>query len=108
MGLFASRSNSWLFNLAISSDQVPLQNMSVFAQIISYLISGFAAFYAAKTVQAFTLPFWVPVLGIGTACFILSITMHKLIMFGISFSYLSLFLVGIVAALWQNMRKNTI
>jgi len=94
--------------LVISSDQVSLQYMAVFAQIISFIVSAFAAFYAVRTVADFRLARWIPVLGIATSCFILCLSLQRLITYGISFSFISLFLVGIFAALWQKMAKRFI
>jgi amino acid transporter len=81
--------------LAITSDQVPLMNVAVFSQIVAMLLSAVAAFYAAKSSVDFGLSRWVPVLGICTASYILSVSLFNIVKFGISFSFLSIFLIGI-------------
>lgn len=85
--------------LAITSVQIPLMNLAVFSQLIAMLLSAVAAFFAAKSVAGFGLSRWVPVLGICTASYILIISLFNIVKFGISFSFLSIFLIGIVAAI---------
>ncbi len=84
--------------LAITSAQVPLMNVAVFSQLIAMLLSAVAAFYAAKSVVGFGLSRWVPVLGICTASYILFVSLFNIVKFGISFSFLSIFLLGVAAA----------
>ena len=84
--------------LAITSAQLPLMNVAVFSQLIAMLLSAVAAFYAAKSVANFGLNRWVPLLGISTASYILFVSLFNIVKFGISFSFLSIFLIGIAAA----------
>lgn len=85
--------------LAITSAQLPLMNVAVFSQLIAMLLSAVAAFYAAKSTIDFGLSRWVPILGICTASYILFVSLFNIIKFGISFSFLSIFLIGIAAAI---------
>ncbi|MFH1254452.1 MAG: APC family permease [bacterium] len=84
--------------LAITNAQLPLMNVAVFAQLVAMLLSAVAAFYAAKSVANFGLSRWVPLLGICTASYILIVSLFNIVKFGISFSFLSIFLIGIAAA----------
>lgn len=84
--------------LAITSVQIPLMNVAVFSQLIAMLLSCIAAFIAAKTVPNFGLSRWVPLLGICTASYILFVSLFNIIKFGISFSFLIIFLIGVAAA----------
>jgi len=85
--------------LAITSDQIPLMNVAVFAQLIAMLLSAFAALEAAKAAVGFGLKRWIPILGICTASYILIISLFNIIKFGISFSFLSIFSIGLIAAI---------
>lgn len=85
--------------LAITSAQLPLMNVAVFSQLIAMLLSAVAAFYAAKSTVGFGLSRWVPVLGICTASYILFVSLFNIIKFGVSFSFLSIFSIGIAAAI---------
>jgi APA family basic amino acid/polyamine antiporter len=80
-------------------DQAPLQTLAVFSQLIALILSAFAAYFAAKRVKDFGLARWIPLLGICTAFYILSISTFNIIKYGISGSFLAIFSVGILAAI---------
>ncbi|MCK4499074.1 amino acid permease [Candidatus Babeliales bacterium] len=98
--------------LSISVDQISLQNMSVFAMVLAFWISTIAAFVA----------FWknpkiswiIPAIGIVTCAYILFLCFQRLIEFGVSISFLSVYLFGVVVALakylWdkKNNSKNVL
>lgn len=85
--------------LAITSDQVPLQNVSVFSQLVAMMLNAVAAYYAVKLVDGTKLNGWIPLFGICTASYILIIALFNIVKSGVSFSFLSIFLVGILAAI---------
>jgi amino acid transporter len=84
--------------LAITSDQIPLMNVAVFAQLIAMLLSAVAAFDAARSSSSFGLKSWIPALGICTASYILLVSMFNIAKFGLSISFLSIFSIGVLAA----------
>lgn len=92
--------------LAITHAHLPLMNVAVFSQLIAMLLSAVAAFVAAGSSENFGLSRWVPVLGICTASYILFVSLFNIVKFGISFSFLLMFLIGIVAAVikWASSR----
>ncbi len=90
-----------VFVLSITANQIPLQNMSVCAQILSYTLAVTAAFYAVTTKATKDLPFWVPLLGLLSCCFIFGIAGFKVITLGLSVPFLALFLLGCCAAVAQ-------
>jgi APA family basic amino acid/polyamine antiporter len=94
--------------LAITSDQIPLMNVAVFAQLIAMLLSAVAAFDAARSSASFGLKAWIPALGICTASYILLVSMFNIAKFGISFSFLSIFSIGLIAAVMKALwdKKN--
>jgi amino acid transporter len=92
--------------LAICYDQVVMQNMSVFAQGISFLLSTIAACVAAKKFSEFKLKFWVPVLGVGTCGYILYLALSKIMTAGVSFSFLSIIIFGICTAIVSKYFNN--
>lgn len=83
--------------LLISTDQVPLQNMSVFAQVISLLTCAVAAFVAVYRRATDQLVLWVPLLAIGSCCFVISICLQRILAFGVSFPFLLVFAIGAFA-----------
>lgn len=94
------------FSLAVTSgDQAPLQTLAVFAQLIAMMLSAFSAYFAAKYVKGFELNRWIPILGICTALYILAISMFNIVRYGVSISFLVVFLIGILAALGKKFVK---
>jgi hypothetical protein len=83
-----------------------MQNMSVFAQGISFLLSTIAACVAAKKFSEFKLKFWVPVLGVGTCGYILYLALSKIMTAGVSFSFLSIIIFGICTAIVSKYFNN--
>lgn len=87
--------------LLITVDQVPLQNISVFAQIIAYLSSSIAAWYAVQKGALKTLSRWIPVMAATSCLLILSICLQRIFVSGVSFSFLILLVLGIILAMLQ-------
>ncbi len=83
--------------LAITTDQISLQNMTVFAQVISYFFTTFAALSAVKWFKATPMPTWIPQLGIASSLCVLSLALLRIINSGVSFSFAAILLVGIVS-----------
>jgi amino acid transporter len=84
--------------LMITSDQIPLQNMSVFAQVLSYVASAIAAWYAVHAGVAKNLGFILPGLAVLSCSYIVGLCLQRIFASGISISFLSLFSVGIIIA----------
>ncbi len=84
--------------LLITADQVPLQNMSVFSQIISFFMAITAACYAVINKHTTRLPLFVPVLALFSCFLILGISLHRIISSGISFAFVAVFAFGCIAA----------
>ncbi len=87
-----------LILLWITADQVPLQNMSVFAQIIAYLTSSIAALVAVRSGAMKRIGALIPMMAIGSCLFAMGICLNRIIAFGISMSFLVVLSVGFVAA----------
>jgi APA family basic amino acid/polyamine antiporter len=90
-----------VFILSITTNQVPLQNMSVLAQITSFSIAVVAAFFAATNKTAGELPIWTPLLALLSCCFLFGIAGYKVATSGISVPFIVLFLTGCIAAIAQ-------
>jgi APA family basic amino acid/polyamine antiporter len=84
--------------LWITVEQIPLQNMSVFAQVISYILTSLAAWYAVRTGATQRISKWVPVLAMAGCGLVLGICLHRIISFGVSFPFLFILCAGLVAA----------
>lgn len=92
--------------ITISHNQRALQNMSVFSQTISLLLSVFAAYITTTHVTNAKLNRLIPLLGIASCGFILSLSFFNILKSGVSLPFLAIFLAGIVAALIQKMKKS--
>jgi amino acid transporter len=84
--------------LWVTVDQVPLQNMSVFAQVIAYLTSSIAAWVAVRSGAMKKIGAWVPLLAIGSCICVMGICLNRIIAFGISLSFLIVLSAGFIAA----------
>jgi APA family basic amino acid/polyamine antiporter len=92
--------------LAVTIDQVSLQNMSVFAQIVSYLTTTIAALFAVRAGYLKKLSWIVPLLAVGSCSFILGICINRLFTFGVSLPFILLIAVGFIAALVKKFRPS--
>jgi amino acid transporter len=93
--------------LWITADQIPLQKMSVFAQIISYLISSLAAGYAVYSGATKRLPLLIPILASVSCAYIMNLSLRYIIAVGVSLPFLAVFVIGGVATVVQRMRTTT-
>jgi hypothetical protein len=84
--------------ISMSSNQLALVNMSVFAQTIALLLSVIAAFMAAKTLTNKKLSQTIPLFGILSCGFVITLSFIKIMQSGVSFAFLSIFLVGGILA----------
>ncbi len=91
--------------ITITSHQTALQNMSVFAQTISFLLSVIAAYVVTTTTKSACFLRIVSLLGIASCCFILVFSFLKIMQSGISFPFLSVFLIGVIIALIKQLRR---
>ncbi len=93
--------------LAATHDQIPLQNMAVLAQIVSFLLSTIAAVYAAKKLQGVQFSIWIPLLGIGSCLYIMTLCLTNLLGSGLSFSFIAIFAAGIALAIGKSIKSAT-
>ena len=87
--------------LAITKNQVPLQNMTVFGIGIAYLCSSFAAFKISKNRMISQV---LPLLAILGSFYIIWLCSNNLFTYGISLPFLIIFLTGILLKIWQKVR----
>ncbi len=85
------------FILWITLDQVPLQSMSVFSQLIAFLFTVIAALIAVRSGAITRLYRWVPVLAIGCCLFAMGVSISHIVKSGISLSFLFVFCLGLLA-----------
>lgn len=85
------------FILSISRTQVPLQNMSVFAGFLTFMLSALALLRASYT-GATQISKWIPISAIGLCLYVLGLSFQNMISFGISFSFLLVFSGGCLLA----------
>ncbi len=90
-----------VFILSITTNQIPLQNMSVLAQIASFSIAVVAAFFAVSSKATEGLPRWTPLLALLSCCFLFGIAGYKVATSGVSVPFIVLFLTGCIAAIAQ-------
>ncbi len=89
--------------ITMSSNQIALVNMSVFAQTISLLLSIIAAYFAATTLVDKKLSRIIPLLGIASCGFIIVLSFMRILQSGVSFPFLSIFLIGGIAAIAKHI-----
>ena len=89
--------------LSITKNQVPLQNMTVFGVVIAYLLTSISFFISSK--KQFSISFLISILAILSSSYIFSICLKNLFLFGISFPFLMLFIIGIGMAILK-YKKN--
>lgn len=87
------------FILLITLDQVPLQNMAVFAQIISLAISSLSAWYATRMGVLKLTSNLLPLLALASSAFIILICLQRLFISGISMPFLIILSFGGILAL---------
>ena len=91
--------------LMISSDLIALQNMAVFCVCITYFLNCCAAFIAVQQDKTIALSIWIPAMALVSSFYLMFLCTKKLWGSGLSFAFLSLFLFGIIAFLWQELTK---
>lgn len=93
--------------LAITQNQVPLQNMSVFAIFTTYLLCAIALFQAIRKgdVKVYKA---IPLIAMVSCSYILGLCLKNIINFGISFSFLSIFSIGCFFAIYKHFFVNNI
>lgn len=93
--------------IAITTEQLPLQNMVVFGLFGTFLITCFAAFQAGKQ-GLLKIPVITPIFAVGTCAYILGMCFANIIKFGISASYLSFFIGGCLIALIAHYQRKEV
>lgn len=88
------------FILSISRTQVPLQNMSVFAGFLTFLLSAIALFKASHS-GATSLSQWIPLSAICLCLYVLFLTFNNMMNFGVSLPFLIIFCVGCLFAFFR-------
>lgn len=91
--------------LAISKKQIPLQSMAVFCIVSSYMLSSVAALLS-KAKKGFNEKL-IPILAIISSNYIMWLCLKKLYNYGISLPYLTIFLSGIIIALFRYKKSRT-
>lgn len=94
--------------LTVSNDQTALTSLSVFAQLIAIFLSMFAAYKAVGVVATAGLYRFIPVLGLGTSLYILTMAIFNICKSGVSFSFLAIFLIGIFLAIFKKVSQKRI
>ncbi len=89
--------------VSITTSQLPLQNMVIFSIFSCFLMSSLAALRAGM-LGLLHVSKLIPVLAIGTCCYVLSLCLSNIVEYGISVSFLSFFVAGLAAALFQAAR----
>lgn len=83
--------------LFLNTNQIPLQNMAIFGQIVAYTFTSMAAYRAACWGVLTDLSPIIPLCGLLSCSGILVLSLVKMIQSGVSVSFLLLFLLGIVS-----------
>jgi amino acid transporter len=88
--------------LWISKTQIPLQNMTVLGMVMAYFFSSVSAFLVNKKKKSFY--FYISILAITSSFYIAFLCIKNLILYGISFPLLIIFIAGLGFSLWEKMK----
>lgn len=91
--------------ITISSNQLALVNMSVFAQTIALLLSVIAAYLATINNVKANLASTIPLIGMLSCGFVLILSFLRILQSGVSFPFLSVFLIGGIAAIVKHLQQ---
>lgn len=94
--------------LFITSEQTSLQAMSVFSQVIAFSLSALAAFFALRIAHDIRMSRIIPILGMISCSYIMYLSFQKIVTSGISFSFLAIFIAGMLAALYQKATSKNV
>ncbi|MFH1461874.1 MAG: amino acid permease [bacterium] len=92
--------------LAVSQNQIALQNMTVLGMVTAYFLSSISLLKILK--NEFYTKKAIPILAILSSAYIMSICIKNIIKFGISISFIMIFLVGIFFALNRKIFHSSI
>lgn len=90
-----------IFVITITTSQVPLQNMSIFALFICYILTALAAYKALLIEKRTSISKWVPLAAVFTCSVVVGQCLRNIYRFGVSFSFLFVFLLGCFFAAWK-------
>ncbi len=90
--------------LAITSQQLPLQNMAIFGSFATFFFSCLAAIQAGRK-NLLRIPLWVPMLAVGTCSYVIGICLKNIVRYGISIPFLTFFILGCAAAIFQQLKS---
>lgn len=85
--------------LAITTDFIALQNMSVLGTVMAYFISTLAALVAFSRNKV--LSWIIPLIGLGSCFYVLGLCLQRLVASGLSTPFMVLFLLGLAMAVSQ-------
>lgn len=91
--------------LTITHEQIPLQNITVFSVFIAYLLSSIALIQAKRKGDT-SIAIVIPIIAIATCLYVLYLALCNMINFGISFSFLSVFCLGLILALFKTISSS--
>jgi basic amino acid/polyamine antiporter, APA family len=91
--------------ITITKSKIHLQNMSVFALYTTFTLSAVAAFFATRKVVT-SIPSWIPLLAVMSGSYVIALCFFNMIKFGVSISFLSIFLVGCISAFLKNRQTH--
>lgn len=92
--------------LSVTTDQISLQNIAVFAQVLSFFFTTTATLQAKRLYHATQISIIFPILGIISSLFVLALSLTRIIASGVSFSFASIFLLGIGSMIFIRYRNN--
>ncbi|MEI6805782.1 MAG: APC family permease [Myxococcaceae bacterium] len=90
--------------ISITTQQLALQNMVIFSIFSCFLMNSIAAISAGRS-GLLQIPSIVPVLAIGTCAYVIGLCFINMLQYGVSFSFLSFFSVGILTSALISLRR---
>ncbi|MCK4650735.1 APC family permease [Candidatus Babeliales bacterium] len=91
--------------LALTKDQIPLQNMTVFGMVTAYFLNSISAFIQSKKEKQKKYFLIIPALSIISSLYITSICFKNIFIYGVSLSFSSIFISGLLINLFFTIKK---
>lgn len=94
--------------MAITSNQIALQSMTVFSTCLAYAISTLAAFFYSMQQQTGVIEKLVCLAAVGSCCLIVGLSTLNIVQSGLSLSFMCIFASGIVIAATKKLLSKAI
>jgi amino acid transporter len=94
-----------VLSVAITTNQVPLQKMSILSVIFAFCCAMLAAVFARNTAGTYLVNRFLVIAGLMSTLTLFGITLHQVFLHGLSLPYALLFGAGVVSAVYYGLQE---